>query len=155
LLWISAVASQSINDVFSATYDNYLMVGYVTGVETERDLNFRWRVSGADNSSSTYNFQRQTTFSTSSDAARSTNQSSGRITTLQSSVASPFTVDIFRPFAASRTGAFAKSISRLATTITLIHSVNSFDAATSFTGISLIPSGDTITGTVSIYGYSQ
>jgi hypothetical protein len=151
----SASAAVNIDDVFSATYDNYLMVAYITGVETDRALNFRWRVSGADNSSASYSFQIRNNSSTTADGLRSTGQTNGRIGQMGSSVASPFTMDIYRPFAASRTGAFIKGISKLSTGIFLTDVGNTFDATTSFTGISLIPADDTITGTVSVYGYNQ
>ena len=130
------------------------MVAYITGVETDRALNFRWRVSGADNSSSSYSFQIRNNSSTTADGLRSTGQTNGRIGQMGSSVASPFTMDIYRPFAASRTGAFIKGISKLSTGIFLTDVGNTFDATTSFTGITLIPAADTITGSVSIFGYN-
>jgi hypothetical protein len=151
----SAVASQSINDVFSATYDNYLLVAYIGGPETERDLNFRWRVSAADNTTSNYQWQLRNNSSTTSDGLRSTSQTSGRIGKLAGSVASTFTMEIFRPFTAFRTGALVKGLNKLSTSILLTDVGVSFDATTSFTGITFFPTADTITGTVSIYGYSQ
>jgi hypothetical protein len=53
----SAVASQSINDVFSATYDNYkIVVDYVNS--TSSGFRMRLRVGGADNSTaSSYTVQ--------------------------------------------------------------------------------------------------
>jgi len=49
----SAVASQSINDVFSATYDNYvLLINYLTS--TTANQTWRLRVSGTDNSAASY-----------------------------------------------------------------------------------------------------
>ena len=53
----TAVASQSINDVFSATYDFYRIIGNLTGSAAAADLSFRLRVSGADNSSSVFHHQ--------------------------------------------------------------------------------------------------
>ena len=50
----SAVSSQSINDVFSATYKNYL-VQFVGTQSTSAGFTMRLRVSGADNTNSTYN----------------------------------------------------------------------------------------------------
>jgi hypothetical protein len=151
----TGVASQSINDVFSATYDNYLLVAHITGVETDRALNFKWRVGGADNSTANYDFQIRNNSSTTADGLRSTGQTNGRIGQMGGSVASPFTMDIYRPFLSTRTAAFVKGISKLSSSIFLTDVGNSFSTTTSFTGISLIPAADTITGTVSIYGYNK
>ncbi len=49
----SAVSSQSVNDVFSATYKNYLVVVSLTS-SASTGLNFRVRASGTDLSTSTY-----------------------------------------------------------------------------------------------------
>jgi hypothetical protein len=49
----SGVASQSINDVFSTTYDNYLVLVEGVGSGASSDLNFRLRVGGADASGAT------------------------------------------------------------------------------------------------------
>jgi hypothetical protein len=49
----SAVASQSVNDVFSATYKMYKILLNTTSAANT--LEFRFRVAGADNSTSNYN----------------------------------------------------------------------------------------------------
>jgi hypothetical protein len=51
---LSAVSSQSFNDVFSATYNNYYIQMTLNGSTTSQDVNLRLRVSGADNSSANY-----------------------------------------------------------------------------------------------------
>jgi hypothetical protein len=64
---LSAVSSQSFNDVFSATYNNYYIQMTLNGSTTSQDVNLRLRVSGADNSSANYSrsnlFQSSTTVS--------------------------------------------------------------------------------------------
>jgi hypothetical protein len=52
----SAVASQSFNNVFTSTYDNYLIQYNMTknGTDADSQLTFRLRVSGTDNSNSSY-----------------------------------------------------------------------------------------------------
>jgi hypothetical protein len=49
----SAVASQSINDVFSATYDNYFIQGNFTPASGQ-EIYYRLRVAGADATGSNY-----------------------------------------------------------------------------------------------------
>jgi hypothetical protein len=50
----SGVASQSVSDVFSATYDNYLIVVNSKSDASAGDVLFRLRASGSDNSSAVY-----------------------------------------------------------------------------------------------------
>jgi hypothetical protein len=49
----SAVASQSVNDVFSSTYDNYRIVCEFSS-STDQEIFFRLRASGADLTSNVY-----------------------------------------------------------------------------------------------------
>jgi len=67
----SAVASQSINDVFSSTYDAYRIVMDLLGSEASTGLRFRLRVSGSDASGASdytnptlYNQQNSSTVAT-------------------------------------------------------------------------------------------
>ncbi len=48
----SAVSSQSVNDVFSATYENYFLLVRTTA--SSDNINIRMRVSGSDDSTSNY-----------------------------------------------------------------------------------------------------
>ena len=51
----SGVSSGSVNDVFSATYENYRIIATLVGTTVEA-FNMRLRVSGADNSTNNYYF---------------------------------------------------------------------------------------------------
>lgn len=58
LYWISAVASQSVNSVFTSTYDNYKIFVVITGSSADDNtLNMRLRASGTDTTTN-YNGQR-------------------------------------------------------------------------------------------------
>jgi hypothetical protein len=50
-----SVASQSVNDVFSSTYENYRIIATLVGTTVEA-FSLRLRVSAADNTSSNYYF---------------------------------------------------------------------------------------------------
>jgi hypothetical protein len=52
----SAVSSQSFDDVFSATYDNYKIFYRYLKATTTSDAQLRMRVSGADNTSANYKY---------------------------------------------------------------------------------------------------
>jgi hypothetical protein len=57
----TGVSSQSINDVFSATYENYVVVMCFENTADTTNF-FRWRVSGTDDSSANYSWDGTTSF---------------------------------------------------------------------------------------------
>jgi hypothetical protein len=155
LLWISAVASQSINDVFSTTYDNYRIIVDFTG-STGTNNNMRLRVSGADNTTSNYMRQYIYASSTTLAAARSNSQS----TWLLGDHGTSRTVnilDLISPNLAQVTGGvhFAAMYYNSSTENAWLQNGLGFNAATQFTGFTIYPSSGTITGTVSVYGYNK
>jgi hypothetical protein len=150
----SAVASQSFNDVFSATYNNYYIQMAATGSTTAVDIIFRLRVAGSDNSSANYSrsslFQSSTTVSGQSLtgqtswigvlSAVSTQRQYGDLT-------------VFNPFATEYTGAIGNQIDVPNGSTTQSRRTYGTTVTTSYTGFTLIPNSGTMTGTVSVYGY--
>jgi hypothetical protein len=148
----SGVSSQSINDVFSATYDNYRII--VTGVSVSGPaLGARLRVGGTDNSTAS-SYVIQTLL------ANSTGVSGSRVTDSQwffgnmgISLVNGYCIDLFDPFKASATG-FSSFLSRSDSGAFLqIHS-GTHNQTVSYTGFTLLP-GSSITGSVSVYGYNK
>jgi hypothetical protein len=151
---LSAVSSQSINDVFSATYSNYLIHIQVTGSTTATDVNFRLRVASVDNSSANYSrsslFQSSTTISGQRVTAQtqwagivgaiSTDRQYGDLT-------------VFNPFATQFTGAIANTFDLPSGNINQSRRTYGTTVTTSYTGFTIYPTTGTITGTVSVYGY--
>mgnify|MGYP007073085241 CR=1 FL=1 len=146
----SGVATQSFNNVFSTTYDNYKILVKITG-STSTALNFRLRVSGTDTSTNYYwagNYQRydQTTES----GENGNNVAQGQIGGLQS-VRGFHVVEINQPFLATPTQysslGFDAEYKR--------HYAGAQSGSTSFDGITLIALSGTMTGTVSVYGYNK
>jgi hypothetical protein len=153
LVCISGVASQSINDVFSATYTNYrILCEFVSGGDINIDL--RWRVSGSDNSTAnSYVYQFLEAQNTSVTGARTTTNLT-RVGRGPATLRSSFAMDVFGPQLAQATnyssygaGAFAAADVFLLT--------GTHNQTVSYTGFTLIPSASTITGTVSVYGYNK
>jgi hypothetical protein len=152
----SAVASQSINDVFSTTYNNYRIVCHLTNTSTADGLNLRLRVAGADNSTSNYNGAR-----VESNASASANRyfvgstSFDVNATDDGGVAHGFVLDLQAPFATNRT---VGQIISMGQDSGANYSSRSggyvFSATTSFTGYTLFPGGGTITGSISTYAYN-
>ena len=149
----SGASSVSVNDVFSATYSNYIILLNTTG-SANQQVNFRLRVSGTDST---------TAYGSQSSASDSTSVFGSRLTPgfwqgndVRSADRHLIRYELFNPQAAADTFGFQKTASIVAgdttqisqTNFTLVH-----DVATAYTGFSLIASTGTMTGTVSVYGY--
>lgn len=154
----SGVSSQSINDVFSATYTHYKIIIDVKNTTTASSCNIRMRVSGADNSSSNYVNQRLTvenaTVSGNRPAATTsftnvcnTNNTISDMSVLELSNA--FQTDCTQMFGTRMTGMNADSTAQFSTT------AYGMTVTTSYTGFTLISNSSNITGTISVYGYNK
>jgi hypothetical protein len=152
----SAVATQSISDVFSTTYDNYRVVCNVQP-STTVDLQMRYRVSGADNSTSNYNYEGFVTRPNNTNASVSgaTNQTSFVIAGLNNGNANAFSMDIYQPFISDFTKHSLIGHMHDSTSYNASLRGGVFAATTSFTGFTIYPSSGTMTGTVSVYGYNK
>jgi hypothetical protein len=154
----SAVASQSINDVFSTTYDHYaVLLSYTDSVAGFATM--RMRVSGADVSTNTYRYSRIGLPSTSTTSfGESANGVSAWQISYSNASATVLNVqkmDIFNPFLAARTGFVASQTRYDTTPIQVFNTMGGTnDNATSYTGFTIIGAGN-ITGTVSVYGYND
>ena len=152
----SGVASQSVNDVFSATYENYrIVLTAIAASGGEQNLSFRVRVSGTDLTTSSYVYSEQslgangTSYNNTSTSA--TSIVLGRIG--QNGYSSVF-CDIAQPFLANRTTTNSASAADGSTAFFKGNGAGLVSNTTSYTGFTFFPSGSTITGKVSIYGYN-
>lgn len=152
----SGVSSQSINNVFSSTYQNYRIVLNAVGTHanpTTAGLDLRLRVGGVDNSANSYDF----VYILRNDSAFASSITTNTVTTIAfmgdrriSSV-----VDVFSPAEAAFTNfvvnQFSKGTANTNGGITSgIHIV-----ATAYDGFTMISGAGTMTGTVSVYGYNK
>ena len=160
----SGVASQSIDDVFSATYTNYKIV-----VEAENSgtgfvsTSMRMRVSGTDNSSSNYRWQQAYLVDTSAAPTYAFDGSNGLTTNFRlgafgsTAGRSLTTIEMSNPFATEYTAltfqntAYDQSTPRGHNYI----GAGNLIVTTSYTGFTMIPSSNNITGSVSVYGYQK
>ena len=152
----SAVASQSINNVFSATYDNYRIVMYyepTTSINAIFDM--RLRASGSDNSASnSYRIQYLRANVTSVSAAGGLDnkmfmgENSGT-----GGFRNNISMDIFSPFLASPTNLNNFNMSSRDSMYLYLFN-GGHNVASSFDGFSFLFSSAT-TGTISIYGYAK
>ncbi len=146
----SGVSSQSVNDVFSATYDSYFLISQVVA-STTADIQLRVRVGGADLTTSTYikgeyyiGLRENAAF------ASATNSTSTNLALVGTDSGYPsFSyVQISQPFLADETVINSQSSGRHTRTVGGMVNNN-----TSYTGFTLLASTGTITGSVSVFGY--
>jgi hypothetical protein len=153
----SAVASLSLDNVFSATYTNYKVFLTVFG-STEQVLSMRMRVGGTDNSAGSYNRQILEASSTTVSASRATNQTSWPIGQMRSdtNVRSGYDLTVFNPFNAINTMLKADSveISGGADTNRFYNYTNVHKVNTSYDGFTIFVAG-TMTGEISVYGLGK
>ena len=148
----TTASSVNADNVFSATYTNYLLNVVYDGSGTN-DLLLRMRVGGVDNSDAS-SYQRQGI-----DASNTTisgfRNAEDKFTIGASSTNGPSTsqVNIFQPFVADQTAIQVYNF-RSVNNGQLFFLGGQQTGATSFDGFSLISASGTITGSYSVYGYS-
>jgi hypothetical protein len=155
----TGASSVSLNDVFSATYDNYRILLRLTAASADLNVNFRFRVSGADNSTSNYSRVGWYVGSDSSSGASvSINQAQFGMGSMDTTTPTYHLHDILvsLPFATDYTQ-FQKTSGTKNQTAIHFSEFDSywFNATTSFTGFTVYPSTGNITGTVAVYGYKD
>jgi hypothetical protein len=150
----SAVASQSINDVFSATYDNYrIVINQNASVDTS--FYFRLRVAGADNTASNYAWVKFLYRSGIQIDSGNGSDTFWNLATNSVVRRGLITIDIGQPFATQNTVFNTQfSWSDASFQVSGIAGGNT-SVTTSYTGFTIFPASGTITGEVSVYGYNK
>jgi hypothetical protein len=156
----SAVASQSINDVFSATYDNYKILMNFTS-SGQAAINMRLRVSGSDNSTSNYHnhWQATSTSENTYSGNSEVSQTSFRVSSSSGTTSiKSLSFDFFAPFLSDRTmylGLQNFSNTDKANGYAGGVQHGAFNDSTSFTGFTVIASSGSLTGSISVYAYNK
>jgi uncharacterized protein YifE (UPF0438 family) len=147
----TAVSSVSLNDVFSATYENYFVIMKFTA-STTGGLSLRLRASGSDNTANSY--QRQRLIVNGSTVGGANNTDTSAVLTNYGTTLNSLESNIFNPFTSEETGVITSAKSSEGTTM-MNFSVTSHRVSSSFDGMSLIPITGNITGTLRVYGYAN
>ena len=152
----SGVASQSINDVFSATYENYKILFANLTNTSSGDIRLRWRVSGADNSTSNYRYAGiQNGTDASNSAVGATSQTLLRIGYFTTGTRNfNAGIEVSTPFLSCVTGTFNSNWDGGGANYATL-TTGYFNADTSFTGFTISPAAGNISGSVSVYGYNK
>jgi hypothetical protein len=148
----SAVASQSINDVFSADYKNYMFIIELKAAAGTPDLTVKLRASGSDTSANYQSdriVQQSTTVSGLSDPTGTDNWYFGSVTARTSY----FQGYLFQPFLADRKLFHASNILYDGNNNFIqLKTSGSLDNTTAHDGITLITTSSTISGFITIFG---
>jgi len=158
----SAVSSQSINSVFSSTYDNYKVVINADTSASNVAMRWRMRVSGTDNTSANYVWDQGLATGNVQVAAETTGATpqtswlflgSGGIT-------SASTWEIYRPFETDNTGFtglnyYIDSATGTSTNHLALFRGGATTVTTSYDGFTFLVDSGTMTGKVSVYGYAK
>ena len=154
----SAVASQSLTNVFSTTYHNYLILIDAYGSTTSTDILGRLGASASYDTGSNYSYGTLginraggATQLTNGDALTSWELGTDTSTTTTSFLTISMT--IFSPFLASSTNFHSQSWSRQV--MASRSGGGTHDLTNSYTDFQLVASTGTITGKISIYGYAK
>ena len=155
----TAVQSISINDCFSATYQNYLILAnFTAAVGANAAITMRLRVSGTD-ATTNYNWQLMQAVSSSAvpTAGSSLATSSFNVGEIDaSSLVCNAQITAFNPFATSKTFINVNGQSQLSTARYDTKIITGFHSdATSYDGFTIITSGTSVTGIIRVYGYAN
>ena len=146
----SASAAVNVNDVFSATYKNYKVFINVATASGAANIFFRYRVGGADNSTSNYAYQRLILNATTFNNFRATGEAQGTLVD-SSTVNNNQELTFFNPFESKLSYVHSAGTYDAGTpAVQLWH--GGFNATTSFTGFTIYPGSSTITGEILVYG---
>lgn len=151
----NTATSLSINNCFSATYTNYLILSDMKAA-TESGYTFKLRVSSTDSSTGYYSsgFWNSSASST-LQALAAANATSFNLRDIGTDQAL-HTIYVSQPFGAIDTTILCNGIQGWAgsNTETVINN-GAHHVSTSYDGFSLISSSGNLTGTVRVYGYSN
>ena len=153
----SAVSSVSINNCFSATYDNYFISVGCSAFSASTDVLMRLRVGGTDATGAS-DYTRQVLVSYSSTVAAATAASSSWQIGSTYSTTPIFSHKMWMdsPFLAAKTNATHQTLYTTGSpTWQIVHDGLSHNQTTSYDGITIYPASGTFTGIARIYGYKN
>ena len=155
----SASSSQSLNNVFTSTYQNYLVVTNIDSSSTNLNIFYRMRASGTDSTASYYSNRLYNDLGTGGTTWGSQSVSNGANWHIQDANGSNsfgFAFELFNPQQAKNTTFQAGSSgSRYGTAFYQSFTGGVHAVATSYDGITIFPSSGTITGNIRIYGIAN
>jgi hypothetical protein len=157
---LSTVSSQSVNSVFTSTYTNYLVILSTTATSAAgASITMKLRASGTD-SSSTYGAFLMGLNSAGTTTNNTSSTTSWYLTESHSSTTAGFNyamVNLLNPNLANATLFNVQSLGLTTATGNYLSTTGSgvHDTASAYDGFTIIRSSGTLTGAISVYGYSK
>lgn len=150
----SSSSAVNLNNIFTSTYANYKIVFNCTGT-AGGVMQIRFRVSGSDNSTSNYDWQRLAVYGATNAPERQANQTYFLPCTIGTAF-SGAEILVTNPQAASKKLFLGHAIQEAGPDSTqMFLTAGSFNTTTQFDGMSLFPSTGTITGSIRVYGLAN
>jgi len=143
----------SVNNIFSATYTNYKIIGYAKIASGTGNAFIKLRVSGVDSSASYYSLYNYVAIDVSSvGTTKASNSASGIILGNFSTEDTFFQFDIIRPNAAALTGFTGSYSQRYGANFYVSTNGGVHDVSLAYDGLTLTCATN-LTGAFSVYGY--
>jgi hypothetical protein len=147
-----SASSYSVNNVFSSTYTNYIIIGKMNNSSTN-SLSMKLRASGTDSSASYSSFLQYWGVNA-GDGTTKVNNSTAGIYLENAGTSNWIYMQILNPFDAAATGFIHSGIQQLGDGYG--HFGSGFhNVATSYDGFTLVTGGANISGTFSLYGLKK
>jgi hypothetical protein len=147
-----SASSYSVNNVFSSTYTNYVIVGKMNNSSTN-SLSIKLRLSGTDSSTSYSSFI-QYWGVTAGDGTTKVSASAAGIYLENAGTSNWISMEILNPFDAAATGFIHSGIQQLGGGYGHFGS-GYHDVATSYDGFTIVSGGANVSGTFSLYGLKK
>lgn len=148
----SAVTSKSINNCFSATYQNYMIYVNITSATGGDYINLKLRVSATDSSAS-YNYVRLIAGGGAVASGDTDSSTAGyQIGTSTTDLGGATRIDCYNPALARSTYFYSIGNRKNGTSIELESTVGNHDVATAYDGLTLISAGTAFAGNIRVYG---
>jgi len=155
----SAVASQSVNSVFTSSYTNYKILLRLTAATLDAGVTLKLRKAGTDTSANYYMGGWQVGYTGSSTDRGNNNAAAfsiGNIDTSNPTNANAYDINFYSPNTATSTNMTGISHGQGTDGVGFFTSYAGVNLATTgFDGFTVIASAGNITGKVSVYGFSE
>ena len=150
----TAATSVSVNGVFSATHDNYLVVVRGSVATSGSAITHRWRVGGSDATGANYARQYLEAEGTNVTSSRQTGATSSPWSSFNNTLPQGFHTYLYGPALAQPTAYRSISVQSY-NDATITEYAGTHSLSTAYDGFTLYPSANNITGALTIYGLSQ
>ncbi len=156
LVCISGVSSQSINDVFSATYDSYKVLIRLTSTSALTNVFLRYRVAGADSTAANYFYMcNLDNYTTGTTPFTATNATQYNLYQRNTTVSSDSDLTFHNPFTSQKKTVLGNSFAENNSVGYGGAWTGYMNVTTSFTGFSIIGESGTLTGNLAVYGFNK